>query len=201
MDWREVVGNICKSMNRMFLLWWGLNEMHFVIVSAGLNRQFEGRTHTLNVTVVSLWRDLTDWLNTWLHLNYNFVPDMIHWERMETQPGQEHGRKTGGFTSLIFRTIPSCWRTHPSPLDHDEDSDGGFSEHVRRRTVSSVQPMSDRYSSLPISVGNGGRSGGRKHSVIYHPRPLWSNLRPHHASQRYLRQSHSVQTFRNTWQQ
>ena len=64
------------------MIWCSWIEMHFLIVNEGPNRQFEGGTHTLNVTVVSLWRDLADlildfiWITT-LYLTWREMKHRI----------------------------------------------------------------------------------------------------------------------------
>ena len=54
-------------------------------------------------------------------------------------------RKSESFTSLILRTLPSCWRLKPEELETD---DGGFSDfHLRTKRVK----VSEEFCSLPTS--------------------------------------------------
>ena len=52
------------------------------------------------------------------------------------------------FTSMIFRTIPSCWRTLHS--DNDTEDDGGFRDFCSNRP-SLAQSHGDKFSSLPVT--------------------------------------------------
>ena len=62
--------------------------------------------------------------------------------RMESG-GESVDRKSESFTSMIFRNIPSCWRTRH---DHDAEDDGGF-----RDFCSSRPSLAQRFSSLPVT--------------------------------------------------
>ena len=55
-------------------------------------------------------------------------------------------RKSESFTSLILRTLPSCWR-RPEELESD---DGGFSDHHLRTKRVTVTHL-EEFSSLPTS--------------------------------------------------
>ena len=71
---------------------------------------------------------------------------------MENVGGGEERKSESSFTSLIFRTIPSCWRTFQTEVNDDE---GGFTDfRTNSRIVSSAtgRTSSDRYSSLPITT-------------------------------------------------
>ena len=57
--------------------------------------------------------------------------------------GESVDRKSESFTSMIFRNIPSCWRTRH---DHDAEDDGGF-----RDFCSSRPSLAQRFSSLPVT--------------------------------------------------
>ena len=151
----------------------------------------------------------SDWLNTWLHLNYSLLPQSsvgrMNVMSEELGAGKRRVERGDSFTALIFRSIPSCWSRSPSDhLDDEECSDGGFRDFSSRTSRNvlvvgdQVRSVNDRCSSLPSSVNNpASRHVQRKTSVIYHRRPQFSNLRAGH---RLLRQSHSVQTFRNNCQ-
>ena len=56
---------------------------------------------------------------------------------------------SGSFTSMIFRTIPSCWRTLHS--DNDTEDDGGFRDFCSSRPSLAQRHRADRFSSLPVT--------------------------------------------------
>ena len=118
------------------------------------------------------------------------------------------------FTSMIFRTIPSCWRTLHS--DNDTEDDGGFRDFCSSRPSLAQRHRADRFSSLPVTstvtnaqiVTSDEISRAASHHrkvgvsrVRYPPQPrsgqfLLNDTRrlklpPH----KYLRYSASVQTF------
>ena len=56
---------------------------------------------------------------------------------------------SGSFTSMIFRTIPSCWRTLHS--DNETEDDGGFRDFCSSRPSLAQRHRADRFSSLPVT--------------------------------------------------
>ena len=114
------------------------------------------------------------------------------------------------FTSMIFRTIPSCWRTLHS--DNDTEDDGGFRDFCSSRPSLAQRHRADRFSSLPVTSSDEVMSSDEISRAPHHrkvgvsrvrcpPQPrsgqfLLSDSRrlklpPH----KYLRYSASVQTF------
>ena len=123
----------------------------------------------------------------------------------------ERKSSSESFTSMIFRTIPSCWRTLHS--DNDTEDDGGFRDFCSNRPSLAQRHGADKFSSLPVTStvtsDQHFRSAPhhRKDGVVrvrHPPQPrsgqFWLHdtrrlkLQPH----KCLRYSASVQTFTQT---
>ena len=117
------------------------------------------------------------------------------------------------FTSMIFRTIPSCWRTLHSDNDTElTEDDGGFRDFCSSRPSLAQRHRADRFSSLPVTSSDEIVSSDEISRAPHHRKVGVSRVRcppqprsgqfllndsrrlklpPH----KYLRYSASVQTF------